>query len=210
MGGRRHQRGRCPPLAGYAVSPFRKLRASSANASLIACAPSAMRLRTLVLRPLAAKRAIRRRRVFSRASSRRIRISALCQRSMIHLNTEKVRDSRNKKASDRSRRPPSCARGASSLVEQRRRSKHVDQAANLRRGGGKLTHFIHRASFYDGRNTRNSITRQKPLSNAERTPLHPAPNYALSSRTEGLCPCHPEERAQRASRRTRDERRTAT
>jgi len=122
-----------------------------------------MRLRTLVLRPLAAKRASRLRRVFSRASSRRIRISAVCQRSTITSYQRKVRDSRNKKASDRSRRPSSCACSASRLVKQRRRSKHVDHAPDLRRGGGKLTHLIHRASFNDEQRIRATLSRERTL-----------------------------------------------
>ena len=55
--------------------PARKTRATVASASLSACAPLAMRVRTLVLRPLSATRIIRLLRAVSTTWSRRIRLS---------------------------------------------------------------------------------------------------------------------------------------
>jgi hypothetical protein len=150
-----------PFLERHAVSPLRKLRANAASASLIAWAPSATRI--LVLRPLAARRESLLRRVFSKASSRRFRISVWSQKPMIRLIKIRV--------VGEMKRPPDRCGGLRKVREPTvlrrlttRRTKARRPVADNRRGAAQRGGIVHRASFVDKSNTRNSITRRLALS----------------------------------------------
>ncbi len=161
-----YRRAACP-----GCSP-RRVRARVASASLTACAPLATRMRNAVLRPSCARHASRHARAFSRASSRRVRISLSSQISMIRLSKKKLVCGWDEieKASGRSRRPSVSSSDDDLRRAVLRRSKTHRPAADERRGEAVSANSIHRASFGGRvRNTCNSITRARgPSIAAER------------------------------------------